>query len=35
MWHKLCNDDFVIQVIQDIPCKLRKIEQCGGISYVD
>ena len=35
MGHKMCNDDFVIQVIQEIPSKLRKFLQCGGISYVD
>jgi len=35
MWEKVCTDDFIDQLFQDFPMKLKKIEQFGGLSYVD
>ena len=34
MWHTLCNENFIIELIQDIPSKLQKIELSGAM-YVD
>ena len=35
MWQTLCKDVFIVQLIKDIPSKLSKIKQCGGVYYDD
>ena len=35
MWSKLCTDEFILKLIQDVPVNFKKIEQCVGRKYVD
>ena len=35
MWRKVCTEEYVNQLLQQIPLKLQKVVQCGGSTYVD